>query len=105
MKRIIIIVEGITEERFVRKVLHPHFINLGIHLEPEQWITNRKTGDSGGGSNFDLVENHIRRRISRYSKDSDTFLTTMIDLYAFPLGGRTVYDDEVKAATRGVNRK
>ena len=105
MIRIFIIAEGETEERFVRQVMYPHFINLGIHLEPEQWITNRKSGNAGGGRSFDLIENHINNRLNRYASDKNVFITTMIDLYKFPLQGRTVYDQEVKNTNTGAEKK
>jgi len=105
MKRIFIIVEGETEERFVRRILYPHFINLGIHLEPELWVTNRKTGSAGGGRSFDLIENHLRRRIQRYSTDTNVYISTMIDLYRFPRQGNTVYDEDVILANSGINKK
>ena len=105
MKKVFVVLDGETEERFVRPVLYPHFILMGIHLEPEQWITGRKTGGKGGGSSFDLIENHIKRRVGRYKKDESVFITTMVDLYAFPRGGHTVYDREVAAATGGAAKK
>lgn len=95
MKKLFIVVEGTTEERFVRRVLYDHFIAKGIHIDPQQWRTNRKLGTTGGGSNFDLIENHLRNLMSKYNHSNDVFLSVMIDLYAFPRGGNTVYDAEV----------
>lgn len=96
MKQIFIVVEGETEERFVREVLYNHFILREIHVEAQQWITNRKLGLRGGGSNFDLIENHVKRVVARYKNDPTVFVSTMIDLYAFPQQGNTIYDEEVK---------
>lgn len=101
MKRVFIVVEGATEERFVRSILYPHFILLGIHLEAQLWVTNRKLGTEGGGNNFDLIENHIRRLMGRYEHDQNTFISTMIDLYAFPRQGNSVYQDEVSRIEDG----
>ncbi|NJM93711.1 MAG: DUF4276 family protein [Cytophagales bacterium] len=90
MKRVFIVVEGETEERFLRLVLYPHLIAKGIHMEAQQWITNRKLGTTGGGASFDLIENHIKRLMSRYTNDRDVFISTMMDLYAFPKQGNTI---------------
>ena len=84
MKRLFIVVEGETEERFLRKVLYKDFITQGIHIEAQQWLTNRKLGIGGGGNNFDLIENHLKRLITRYQQDRDVFVSVMVDLYAFP---------------------
>lgn len=104
MKRLFIVVEGETEERFVRTVLYPYFINLGIHIEAQSWITNRKLGTTGGGNSFALVENHLRRLISRYRIDDKVFFSVMVDLYGFPKQGNSVYDDSLSKITNGKNR-
>jgi len=104
MKRLFILVEGETEERFLRTVIYPHFINLGIHMEAQSWITNRKLGTSGGGSSFDLIENHLRRLMSRYKNDESVFFSVMIDLYKFPRQGNTIYDDDVLRISTGKDK-
>jgi hypothetical protein len=101
MKRLFIVVEGETEERFLRKVLYAPFITNGIHIEGQQWLTNRKLGIGGGGNSFDLIENHLRRLMSRYQNDKDVFISVMVDLYAFPKKGNTIYDDEVDKLKNG----
>lgn len=101
MKRIFIVVEGETEERFLRSVLYPHFINIGIHIEAQSWTTNRKLGTSGGGSSYDLVENHLLRLMSRYKKDDSVFYSVMIDLYKFPIQGNTIYDADLLKINEG----
>ncbi len=104
MKRVIIVVEGSTEEKFVRQVLSPHFIQLGIYLDAQQWITNRKLGTTGGGESFNLIENHIQRLMSRYRYDREIFISIMIDLYEFPKQGNTIYDDEVSKITNSYDK-
>ncbi len=104
MKRLFIVVEGETEERFLRTVIYPHFISLGIHIEAQSWITNRKLGTSGGGSSFDLIENHLRRLMSRYKNDDNVFFSTMIDLYKFPRQGNTIYDADLSGVNAGKDK-
>jgi len=101
MKKLFIVVEGETEERFLRKVLYNDFIAKGIHIEAQQWITNRKLGIGGGGNNFDLIENHLRRLMTRYKHDNDVFISVMIDLYAFPKQGNSIYDADVERLQSG----
>ena len=101
MKRLFIVVEGETEERFIRRVLYQPFILKDFHIEAQQWITNRKLGTTGSGNNFDLIENHLRRLISRYKNDNEVFISVMVDLYAFPKHGNTIYDDEVDIQRTG----
>jgi hypothetical protein len=101
MKRVFIVVEGETEERFVRAVLYDYFILKGIHLEAQQWLTNRKLGIGGGGKNFNLIENHIRRLIAHYQQDKGVFISLMVDLYGFPLQGDTIYDEDVRRLNTG----
>jgi len=101
MRRIFIVVEGETEERFVRRVLYNYFITKEIHIEAQQWLTNRKLGIGGGGNNFDLIEKHLLRLISRYKHDKEVFISIMIDLYAFPKQGNSVYDADVRRLQKG----
>ena len=42
MKKIIIVVEGPTEEQFVRRVICNDFILRGVYVDAQQWVTNRK---------------------------------------------------------------
>jgi hypothetical protein len=104
MKRIFIIVEGEAERRFLRQVVYHHFIVRGIHIEAQQWLTNRKLGTTGGGESFDLIVNHINRIASRYKNDNDVFISTMIDLYGFPKQGNTIYDNDVNKLTNGKDK-
>jgi len=101
MKKLFIIVEGETEERFLRKVLYHDFILQGIHIEAQQWTTNRKLGIGGGGNSFDLIENHVRRLMARYNHDNNVFISVMIDLYAFPKQGNSIYDADVERLKNG----
>lgn len=104
MKKVFIVVEGETEERFLRNVLYNHLITQNIHIEAQQWLTNRKLGIGGGGNNFDLIENHLKRLMSRYQHDKEVFISVMIDLYAFPKGGNSIYDYEVQQLNLGKDK-
>jgi hypothetical protein len=73
MKRIIVICEGETEQRFCKQVLIPYFLTKGIFI---QYPTIKK---SGGGivawpSLLKQIEEHLK-------KDRESIVTTFIDYY------------------------
>lgn len=83
MKRILILVEGPTEERFVKELLQPHFWNLGVHLEPKI-VTTKRTQDGTqfkGGNAFSKVEGDLRRLLG---DKNAALVTTMLDYYGLP---------------------
>lgn len=84
MKRGYILVEGQTEETFVRDVLHDHLVQAGLLLIPIILSTKRiKSGLKfrGGVASFKQVETEIRRLLM----DRDVkVVTTMLDFYGLP---------------------
>lgn len=76
--------EGQTEERFVKDVLHAHLWPLGIDLVPKVATTKRvKRGPDfkGGITDYQKVENDLRRLLGDTAAVS---VTTFIDYYALP---------------------
>jgi len=87
MINIYIIVEGQSEEKFVKEVLSPYFAPKNIFLYPERVITGKdKLGRAckGGGNSYQLYKNHILKRIKQFNRQKNYYFTTMIDLYALP---------------------
>lgn len=84
MRKVLILVEGQTEERFVKDVLQPYLWGVGVHPEPKIATTRRvKRGPDfkGGITEFQKVENDLRRLL----QDTNAALvTTMIDYYGLP---------------------
>ena len=84
MKRLLILVEGPTEDRFVKDVLRPHLQERGVTPIPTILTTKKvKAGPDfkGGVRSFQQVENDLRRLL----RDSAAALvTTMFDFYGFP---------------------
>ena len=84
MIRVHILVEGQTEETFVRDVLMPHCAARDIYLHTILATTKRvKSGPNfrGGITGYGKVYNHIRRLLQ------DSYVaavTTMIDYYGLP---------------------
>ncbi len=72
MKRIIVIGEGPTEQRFCDSVLKPHFLNYRISIE------NPKIKKSGGGM---VSWPALKRQIENYLFDPSVYVTLLIDYY------------------------
>ena len=84
MKRVLVLVEGPTEERFVKDVLCPHIWPLGIDTIPTLVKTKRvKCGPDfkGGVTVYQKVENDLRRLLQDTGAEA---VTTFIDYYALP---------------------
>lgn len=84
MAKVLILVEGQTEETFVKRTLGPHLSSLGVFVVPTIIATKRiKSGSSfkGGVPSY----TRVRREILRLLGDSSAALvTTMIDFYGLP---------------------
>lgn len=76
MKRVIISVEGQTEQEFVKNLLAPYLRSHDIlDVQP---ILIKKTG--GGLVNYD----HIRKDVAGYVREGNTVVTTFIDYFRLP---------------------
>ncbi len=84
MRRILILVEGQTEEAFIKHVLAPHFLNRETYLFPTIITTKRVkrgTDFKGGVPPY----SRFKREIQRLLHDSHAALvTTMLDYYQLP---------------------
>lgn len=84
MKKILILVEGQTEEQFVKNILNSTFDSKGVFLTPI--IVTTKTVKNGpnfkGGVNSYIV---IKKDTKRLLRDSSAVaVTTMFDFYGLP---------------------
>lgn len=78
--RVNLVVEGPTEETFIKRVLSPFLASNGIFVVSRSVQTSR-TGGRGGLSNYILVKNDI---LNWLKQDTDAYVSTMFDLYALP---------------------
>lgn len=83
--RLHVLVEGETEERFVRRLLAPHLGALGVFADARQVETSRRRHRvyRGGVISYE----HVLRDLQRWMKEdggADTWFSTMLDLYALP---------------------
>jgi len=84
-KRVLILVEGQTEERFTKDVLAPAFWEKELFFHPTILMTKRvKDGPNfkGGVTNFAKFRNDAQRLLN---SAGDALVTTMLDYYRLPL--------------------
>lgn len=84
MKKVLILVEGQTEETFVKRTLGPHLSSLDVFVVPTILKTKRfKSGASfkGGVPPYERVRKDIQRLLG---DTSATLVTTMVDYYGLP---------------------
>jgi hypothetical protein len=82
--KVLVYVEGQTEEIFVKRVLVPHLGALGIHLIPTLAKTKRtKSGHhfKGGITSYERTRRDI---LALLGDTSAVLVTTMIDYYGLP---------------------
>ena len=79
-----IIVEGQTEETFVRDVLAPYWGSRGIYAVARSVETGRKNNRifRGGVTNYEKIRRDI---VSWLSQRKDTYCSSMFDLYRLPI--------------------
>lgn len=85
MIRLHLIVEGQTEETFVKDVLAKHFGNRNIAVDCHK-VTTGKTRYRifrGGGNSYQLWKRDLDLWIKQDSA-SDSYFSTMVDLYGLP---------------------
>jgi hypothetical protein len=79
MKRVYVMVEGQTEETFVREVLYDHFLRIGIYIEAI--LVETKKGFKGGLVSYAKIKPQIIRQCR---EKQSAWVTTLFDLYGLP---------------------
>ena len=80
MTRLLMLVEGQSEEIFVKQTLAPHLAGHGVFVQPIVLWTKRLGaggGYRGGVSNW----NQIKRSLLPLTFDTDAWITTLLDLW------------------------
>ena len=101
--RLLVHVEGLTEETFVNNVLVPHLGCRGYSS-----VTARLMGDArprsrrGGGLPWQSVRQGILRHLMQ---DRQAVATTMVDYYGMPRGGSRRWPGRVEAASLPFEQK
>ncbi|MHB1922434.1 MAG: DUF4276 family protein [Chitinophagaceae bacterium] len=100
MKFINIIVEGSTEETFVKDVLVKHFSPMNKFVSARKiksgWDRWNNKPSKGGLLKFDWLKNDVLRWIQSDRQRPNTWYTTFIDLYAFPKDEKSPYTQEIQ---------
>lgn len=79
MKCLIIVVEGQTEETFVKEILRPYFNSLGLYEVIPIKIQTSK-GHKGGFVNYQHLKNDVKQLLKR----PDAVVTTFVDYFRLP---------------------
>ncbi|MBN2680285.1 DUF4276 family protein [Acidithiobacillus montserratensis] len=79
MKRAYLLVEGQTEETFVRELLAPHYARMNIFLTAI--IASTSPGHKGGVVSYAKLRPQIEQLCKQ---DAAAVISTMFDLYALP---------------------
>ncbi len=96
MDRLLILVEGQTEETFVNEILGPHLYNQGYTQVGARLMGNARQRDRRGGIRAWFS---VRGDIIRHLKeDIGCLVTTMIDYYGLPQTGAKAWPGRGEAA-------
>lgn len=79
MKRLYLLVEGQTEETFVRELLTPHYARMDLFITPIIVSTSR--GYKGGVTSYAKIKPQLTRLCKQ---DRGAMVSTLMDLYALP---------------------
>lgn len=79
MNRLYLLVEGQTEEAFVRELLSPYYARQGLYITPT--IVSTSPGHKGGVMSYAKVKPQLTRLCRQ---DRAAHVSTLFDLYALP---------------------
>jgi len=79
MNRMYLLVEGQTEETFVRELLAPHYARSGLYITPI--IVRTSPGHKGGVTGYGKVKPQLSRLCRQ---DRHASVSTLFDLYGLP---------------------
>ena len=89
MVRVLIHVEGQTEETFVREVLNPFLVKKGFACVEARLVGRaRNRGRRGGICGWGTVRKGI---LNHLKQDRNCFVTTMVDYYGLPKNGNDAW--------------
>lgn len=96
MSRLLIHVEGETEEMFVNEVLAPHLYAVGWEVVAARIVGNARLRERRGGIKaWSVVRDDIMRHLK---EDPGCYATTMVDFYALPQSAGKAWPGRAAAA-------
>jgi hypothetical protein len=103
VSRLLVHVEGETEETFVNEVLREYLCNRGFAHVSARIVGNARLRHRRGGiRGWDSVKRDIVRHLLQ---DRTVFSTTMVDYYALPQSGNGAWPGRAEAARRAIGEK
>ncbi len=81
--RVLALVEGQTEEQFLKRLLQPHLAERGIDLQATMVVTSREEGrraHRGGVTSYRRIHDDLRLLL----RSKPAAVTTLFDVYGFP---------------------
>lgn len=99
MKRVYLLVEGQSEETFVREVLTPHYSRLSLFFTPI--IVRTSPGYKGGVTSYGKIKPQLIRLCRQ---DRTACVSTMFDLYALPSNFPGKAADEYPLNSNGAHK-
>jgi hypothetical protein len=103
MARLLVHVEGETEEEFVNEILRPHLYSRGYTMVSARLVGNARQRDRRGGiRSWSSVRKDIIRHLR---EDMSCLATTMVDYYALPQTGAKAWPGRATAASHAYPQK
>lgn len=103
MARLLVHVEGETEEAFVVEILAPHLYRYGYAKVDARIVGNARLRERRGGiRGWNVVREDIIRHLK---EDVGCLATTMVDYYALPQTGERAWPGRATAGTRPFSQK
>ena len=84
MTRLLMLVEGQSEEVFVKRTLAPYLAERQVYVQPPIVLWTKRLASGGGYRGGVSDWNQIRRSLNPLTRDSDAWVTTLLDLYGLP---------------------
>lgn len=103
MKRLLIHVEGQTEETFVNEVLRDYLMRKGYNQVSARILGNaRQRNKRGGIRSWPSVKKEI---VNHLREDANCVATTMVDYYALPQEGAGAWPGRTQLQSRSAGMK
>lgn len=84
MTRLLMLVEGQSEEIFVKHTLTPYLAQHGVYVQSPIVLWTKRLPDGGGFRGGVSHWNQIRRDLLPLTRDGDAWVTTLLDFYGLP---------------------
>lgn len=108
MARVHIVTEGPTEKNFVDDMLKPYLAPKGVYVDAHS-VTTRKDRRKnkvyrGGLGKVDHLLKDLKLWLFESQSQPDCYVTTMVDLYAFPYQQKTEWIKDFESQPDGLHK-